>query len=740
MTHRHLAPTPDHGPARRLSLPRPTRIRAAVLAGWAAAACLPTAQAQSSPDGAATTLPTVTVNAEAEAERADGPVRGYAAQRSATATKTDTPLNEVPQSISVITADQVRDQGSPNLQEALRYTAGMRTEQYGVDNRGDWLALRGGSGGTVIDGLRRPLTGWWGIIRNDPYAFERIEVLRGPSSVMAGQNGPGGVVNLVSKRPQAERSGEIGVQLGNHGHQQVQFDLTGPLNADGTLLYRLVGLGKRSDTQVEHAFDDRELLAPSITWRPSAATSLHLYAQHQRDESGNLNAFFPADGTLLPAPHGPIPTDTFISEPAFDTYGGTRSRVGWAFEQRLNEQWTLRQNLRHDTTDGTMRSMYAAWWDGFVDANGSPDANGTYLNRYFYATDDQDRTTNADLLFEGKLKSGSVAHTVLAGVDGFQSRASQRNYGDILATPLDVYHPVYGGYSLPALPDVPETVTRTRMLGLLLQDQIKFNDRWVLVAGLRRDRSRSSVDGGATQTDEATSKNLGAVWLADGGWSPYTSYSESFEPIAGTDAAGQLFKPKRGQQVEAGVKWQPPGSRLNATASVYQLREKNRTASDPLNPGFSVQRGEVTVKGLEFELTGQIANWDLTGQYTYTDAQVTSTTADEVRYLGQQLEAIPKHSAGVWAVYRFAGLTGLSGLRIGAGLRHVGRSSDGVGHLDVPAVNVVDAMLSYDTQDWRYALNINNLADKRYVASCLERGDCWFGQGRRVVLSATYRY
>ncbi len=188
------------------------------------------------------------------------------------------------------------------------------------------------------------------------------------------------------------------------------------------------------------------------------------------------------------------------------------------------------------------------------------------------------------------------------------------------------------------------------------------------------------------------------------------------------------------------MKWQPPGSRLNATASVYQLREQNRTASDPLNPGFSVQRGEVTVKGMEFELGGQIANWDLTAQVTYNDAQVTRTTADEARYLGQQLEAIPKHSAGLWAVYRFAGLTGLSGLRIGAGLRHVGRSSDGVGHLNVPGVHLLDAMLSYDTGSWRYALNINNLTDKRYVASCLERGDCWFGQARRVVVSATYRY
>ena len=169
---------------------------------------------------AETTLPVVRVRGTRET--ASSPVIGYAARRSGTATKTDTALNEVPQSITVIGAEQVRDQGSPNLQEALRYTAGVRTETYGVDNRGDWFSLRGGSNGsTLLDGMRRPLTGYWGIIRYEPYAFERIEVLRGPASVIAGQNGPGGVVNLVSKRPLAEHAAEVGIQLGNYDHKQV---------------------------------------------------------------------------------------------------------------------------------------------------------------------------------------------------------------------------------------------------------------------------------------------------------------------------------------------------------------------------------------------------------------------------------------------------------------------------------------------------------------------------------------
>lgn len=715
--------------------------------GWAAALALLPAishgQAAPAPAAAASapdpTLPAVRAKATAEQESAGGPVSGYAARRSATATKTDTPLNEVPQSITVIGAERVRDQGSANLQEALRYTAGVRTETYGVDNRGDWFSLRGGSNGsTLIDGLRRPLTGYWGILRNEPYAFERIEVLRGPASVIAGQNGPGGVVNLVSKRPQAERAGEIGVQFGNDGHKQVQADLTGPLNAEGTLLYRVVALAKDSDTQVKHAFDQRELFAPSLTWRPNAATSLTVYAQYQRDESGNLNAFFPAAGTLLPAPNGPIPMDTFIGEPDWDTYGGDNVRFGWELRHRLSDNWTLRHSLRNDRADGKMRTMYAAWWDGFVDATGAPDPNGTYLNRVYYAADDKDKITNADLLFEGKLRTGGAEHTLLLGVDALRSRASQRYYGDFPATPLDVYNPVYGTYPLPALPDTPAAVTRLRRVGVLVQDQVKFDERWVLVAGLRHDRVRNQAEGSPAENHSATSKNLGGVWLADAGWSPYLNYSESFEPVAGRNVDGELYKPQRGKQVEAGVKWQPPGTRLNAAAALYRLKETNRTTSD--SPNTTIQLGEVTVQGLELELAGQVGAWELSAQVSYTDAKITGTgpTPEEQAALGQQLEAIPRHSASLWAVHRFAAVPGL---RAGFGLRHVGKSTDGLaGGLEVPAVDLLDAMLSYDSADWRFALNANNLTDKKYVASCLGRGDCWFGNRRRVVASASYRW
>ncbi|HYM85578.1 MAG TPA: TonB-dependent siderophore receptor, partial [Pseudoxanthomonas sp.] len=660
-----------------------------------AALCFPLAAVaqQQSPDTGmdagmdAKTLDTVEVQGQAD---------GYVAERSGVM-KTDAPLNEIPQSITVITADQIRDQNAQTMQEVLRYTPGVRSEMYGLDNRGDWFTLRGGSEGSVLlDGLRVPLTGWYGVVRNEPFAFERIEVLRGPASVIAGQNGPGGVVNLVSKRPQGTASREVSVQVGNDEHRQVGVDFTGPANDDGTLLYRVVGLGRDSGTQVDHADEKRTFIAPSLTWKPVEGTTLTVYAEYQKDESKNTNAFFPIVGTLTAAPNGKIPYDTFIGEPDWDYYGGTRKRLGYEFEQQLGERWTLRHHLRQDRVEGKMRTMYAAWWEGFVDATGAPDADGTYLNRLWYFTDDDARISNADLLLEGKLDWGSTRHTLLFGIDAMDSHSRQLSWGDGAATPLDVYNPVYGTFAFPDYLATPatDTVTDVRNVGVLLQDQVKIGERWVVVGGLRHDRAKTDTrvtfEGEITPDhtdDTATSKNLGVVYLAEGGWSPYASYSESFEPLAGVDFFGNAFKPKRGKQVEAGVKWAPADSRLTAAAAVYELKEKNRlsTDPDPEHIGYSVQRGEITVQGVELETAANLEAWDLIANYTYMDAHLSGSDI--------QLSGIPKHSAAVWALHKFDRY-GIAGLRAGLGVRYVDETGDGIDVTTTPSYTLLDLLVS----------------------------------------------
>jgi iron complex outermembrane receptor protein len=656
---------------------------------------------------------------------------------SASATKTDTPLLETPQSVAVVTADQIREQASFSLQETLRYTAGVRNELYGVGNRGDWISLRGSDESTMlVDGMRLPLTGWYGVVRTEPYAYERIDVLRGPSSIIAGQNDPGGVVNLVSKRPRAETAREFGVRFGNYNRREVFGDLTGPLSR--SWLYRLVGLGRDTDTQINHADEQRALVAPALTWRPNSRHSVALFGEYQYDRSKNTNAFLGLAGTLHPAPNGPIPTDLFIGEPDWDSYGGTRRRYGYATTSFLGESWQLRHNLRHDRVHGIMKSMYAAWWGGFVDENGDSDANGRYMGRQWYIYDDRSRVTTGDVLLQGNGQTGAVKHTVLFGVDGMVHDAGQR-YAGGPGTRLNVYSPVYGRFPEPPLGDARLTENAIRRLGVLVQDQMKFFNRLSLRAGLRRDIVRNAVVGGEVQKDWATTGNVGLLYQLLPGLAPYASYSQSFNPIAGTDAAGRAFKPKRGEQVEVGLKWQAQSLPLQATMALYSLKEKNRLATDPVNFGYSVQIGDARTQGVELEAKGQLKSWTGLANYTYTRARASASGWGGDLDPKQQIEGIPEHATSVWAIHDFGHLR-LPGFRLGGGVRHVGRIGDGTGKIFVPAVMLFDAMASFERGRLRYSININNLTDKAYIATCLARGDCWFGLRRTISLTVGFRY
>jgi iron complex outermembrane receptor protein len=658
----------------------------------------------------------------------------YVPKRSSTATRTDTPLNEVPQSITVITSAQIRDQNAQTIQETLRYTAGVHADVYGLDNRGDWFTLRGGSeGSTLLDGLRLPLTGWYGVMRNEPYAFERVEVMRGPASIIAGQNGPGGVVNLVSKQPLADAQDEIGVQFGNNDHKQLAVDFTGPLNQDGTLLYRFVGLARDSGTQVKYADMERQYAAPSLTWLPSDATSLTAYVQYQRDRSGNTEGFFPIAGTLRPAPNGKIGSDVFVGEPDWDSYGGDRWRGGYQLKHRFNEQWSLRHDFRHDRVDGGLRSMYANFWE--VDLSGGGYGSNALgddrtIGRTWYVTTDDSRVNNTDLLLEGHLAFGAIRHTVLVGVDGMRQTSNMTQW-EGQATPLDVYAPEYGTFPLPSLDASTGTdqEARTRQWGAVLQDQIKLQERWVLVAGIRRDFVRTEVDGDETNDHRAWSKNFGVVYLANGGWSPYVGYSESFD-AQGPSSTGVLFAPKQGEQIEVGLKWMPQDKPVTASAAVYELKEKNRLEEDPNDPNNQIQGGPVTVKGVELETAANLRDWDLLASYTYTRARDESDL---------RVANVPDHSASLWALHKFENY-GWPALRAGIGVRRIGETWDGADSLRTPAVTLMDALLSWDSGSWNYALNASNLTDKVYFATCLNRGDCWFGTRRKLTASASYRW
>lgn len=718
---------------------RPLRLHAlsaAALLACAGGTAL-AADAAAAPDASASQvqapqLPAQRVRAKAIEEQANGPVDGYRAKRSATATKTDTPLNETPESITVITREEILDQGATGLQDALNYAAGVRSNAYGLDSRSDGTRIRGTAPDEYEDGLRRLFNWYTSNTRVEPYALERIEVLRGPAALMYGQGSTGGLINTVSKRPQVETQREVGVQIGSWNRRQAQADLTGALTDDGQWLYRLIALKRKADTQVDHVRDDRTVLAPSLTWKPSAATSWTLLALWQQDRSGSTSQFFPWEGVATPTANGRrIPTHTFIGDPDWDRYDSDRASLTSVFEHRFDSGWTLKQNLRSSYNKVDYRSLYG---DSFTLAGGYASGISGLFGRFADGSLTKVRMLSADQNLEGSVQTGPLTHRVLLGLDVVeykQASASGIDYPPYYGggVPLiDVYAPDYSGFTPPTLAANP--LSYQRQIGLYLQDQVKL-DRWTLVAGLRRDRAISGVEDEPAQRSYATSRRLGLIHAFDNGWSPYVNYSESFTPVAAINA--QTFKPQRGRQVEAGVKYQPADSSLLFTAAAYKLRESNRVVSP--TPSTYEQIGQVKTQGLELEFKASVTKAiDVVANYTYTD-------------IDKQLEQLPRNQASVWGKWRFS-VAGIEGFSAGAGVRWMSSFRDVAYDYDgnaspaptTPAVTLVDAMVAWENPTWRAALNVTNLSDKVYYSTCLSRGDCWYGARRSVIGSLTYRF
>jgi iron complex outermembrane receptor protein len=710
----------------RSGLPTFHPLALALLCAWAPAhAAAPAADTPADADAAPVAVVKI------EGSRADDDL---VARRGGTATKTDTPLIETPQSISVIPAERLQLQGAQTIRQTLNYTAGLVSVSF--DSRGDSVTSRGGSPTALVDGLQYNF-GFYNTTRLDPFMLERVEVLRGPSSVLYGQGSVGGVVNYATKKPLAQRRREVQVQVGSHDRRQVNLDLNEVLDDAGRWRLRVVAIGRDSGSQVDHVPDDRKALMPSLTWAPDADTSLTLSALRQQDESGSLIGFFPWQGTLLPSQYGQIPTGTFTGEPGWDAYDTDQTSFGWQFSHHFNDSLVLRHNARKSRSEVDYRSAYTGFTA--IPSRGRParpvfNADNRTIERDLIQQANALDTLVFDTQLEAQFATGRWQHTFLAGFD-VQRAETRQATGRGTAAALDVYNPVYGSFTPPAtLAHQPTGLLHQK--GFYVQEQARFDGRWVGVLGWRRDHAENDIEGRpASRTDDqASTKRVGLLYLGDGGFSPYVSYAESFLPLGGVDAYNAPFKPQRGKQWEAGVKWQPAAA-VTASLALYQLRDRNRKTTDPANPQNSLQLGEVKVRGAELETAGSVrGGWDWTAAYTYTDARVSRSNGAD---LGKRVSGIPKHNASAWLSRGFS-VGGVAGFTAGAGVRHLGTSWDGTDSLETPAVTLVDALLAWENGPWRFALNAVNLADKVQITTCLARGDCFYGQRRTMMLTARY--
>lgn len=693
------------------------------------------AQAQAKA-GDAALLPVVTVTADLNRATATGHIDGYVARHSISATKTDSSLRETPQSISVIASDEIGDRKAESLDETLRYTAGVTPNQRSLGSD-DSSLLRGftlETTGIFLDGLRNSGRTFSSSI--EPYGLERLEVLRGPASVLYGQIPPGGMVNAVSKRPSADMVREVGVEYGSYQRKQLKADLGGAIDAQGQWTYRLTMLGRESDTRLDHDRDNRLYIAPSLTWQPDADTKLTLLARYQTD---NQQYAFP-NQLKTPGPLGQI--DPRVNLAGYDNrFERSNKMLGYEFEHKLNAAWTVRQNLRYSdlSNDRTDLFPYELAEDG------------RHLDLYFWPVNVDSESLFVDTQLQGRLNTGAATHSLLFGLDYAKIRNFD-TYGDTrgFVGPLDLFNPVYA--KLPLVPSANPTRrdSPSTQVGVYAQDQVKWR-QWVVTAGLRHDKAKISnstvsLKDGTSKLDNeqspgATTGRLGAVYLFDSGWTPYLSYATAFSPEIGNGAGGAALKPSRGKQTEAGVRYQPAEGNSLYTAAVFDLVRENVTTAMLGNPGVVVQTGEISSRGLELEARTELTrHLSVIAQYTYLDTEITSSNNGD---LGLQQMGAPKHSASAWGKYTFAVAEGRPAYAA-LGMRYLGKmrsNSDDNTNLRNAGLTLWDAAAGFEQGAWRFSVNVNNLLNKQVLFDCGYLPNfCYRSAERTANVSAAYRF
>lgn len=483
----------------------------------------------------------------------------------------------------------MQEQGATTLQEAVRYTVGVTSEPMGQITVviGYLFAVLSTLKLLMAYVVRRLLT----ICRVKTLIFlERIEILRGPSSVLFGQASPGGLVNIVSKRPQAENNTEVTAEYGTRDQEKLGIDSTGKLTDDGRVLYRIVGSVKQEDYRSDFTDNKRFQIAPSLTFKPDDKTSLTLFMNYMNDRTNGATASFPPHvGTNLSSQNGKIGTNFFSGEPGFDGTDAKETSFGWGFSHEFNDTWTVRQNARYTSSEWDYKTLYPNIFKAFGYTG------QRQVARFGFASLSNSETYAIDNQVQAKFNVGEIANTAIFGLDYAHNKLKEKDASSFIATPFDLFNPVYGNVTSADLPTnyVPKSDDINSQVCFYAQDQMKFGQHWSLVAGLRHDTATSKVEDGITktQTDNATTGRIGAVYLADNGLAPYISYSESFVPAVGTNFFNKAYSPKTGKQTEVGLRYQPLNSNSMYTASMYKLKESNRLSSDPTNPNNQLQGG-----------------------------------------------------------------------------------------------------------------------------------------------------
>ncbi|WP_375464173.1 TonB-dependent siderophore receptor [uncultured Methylobacterium sp.] len=684
----------------------------------------------------------VRANSVRAIESPTGPVDGYVATRSATATKTNTPLIETPQSITVVGREQIDAQKAQTLTQATQYVAGVYSGTFGADSRVDYFTIRGfvaSDYGIYRDGLQL-LNYGFGTFKAETFGLERIEILRGPAAVLFGAGSPGGIVNQVTKRPPLDPLHYVEVGGGSFDQKYAAFDLGGPVDDSGHWFYRLTGFGRSGGTQVDGAPEDRGYIAPAFTYKPDGATKLTVLTSYQYDNTAVTSNFLPYQGTVRPNISGlRIPRSLNLGDAGFNTFTRQQASAGYEFEHAFDETWTFRQNLRYSFSESSQNSD--------IGQLGYSDAAQTRLARYQFLTSSKINLFQVDNQAEARFSDGFFRHDVLLGLDykNFQLHDNQgTNFSKFYAVPdISIINPVYGpatGRPSPYLVNADSF----EQLGLYFQDQIKLTDQLTLVVGGRQDFASNRVNDRLTpansngRSDDAFTYRTALIYNFDFGLAPYVSYSTSFQPLIGSDINGRTFTPETGDQIEGGVKFEPPGAGYFLTLAGFDIHRSNALTPNPANTLFQAQIGQVRSTGFEAQFTATLAE-GLNAVAAYTIYGLTTEKGDPAN-IGKVPVNVPENFASLFLDYTIP-VGDFRGFGFGGGVRYVGRSfADVANTLKVSDYVLFDAQVHYTFENWRLAVNATNIADRRFVSSCQSAFSCFYGDARRVVASLAYKW
>ncbi|RDI58834.1 TonB-dependent siderophore receptor [Microvirga subterranea] len=691
-----------------------------VLLASSAIALIPHAASAQSAETRAIQLDEVVVEGAGNGQSGAINANGYVATSTRSATKTDTPILEAPQSISTVTQEQLEDRKPQTLLDALAYTPGTSVTNYGFDPRYDAFTIRGVDvtyTGVFRDGLRQ-VNSPNGLFRLEPYGLEGIAILRGPAASIYGASSTGGIVDLISKRPTFLPFREVEVQTGSYGRLQGVFDLSGPVGSDQTLFYRLTGLAREAGTEIGAVKDDRVFIAPAITWKPTADTTLTVLGEYMDSTTGGtaayVNEYAPyvdRQGNITYKSVGA--TRQFLGDERYNDFRQKQGRIGYEFEHRFNDMFTLRQRTRFSAL-GTNQEYVSSGSPGLV------------------------RETNwgivSDTHLESRVRTGAVDHTILTGVD--VSRLSYRSKEGFGGVPVGV-DPVLAYRS-------NQTQTLT---GIYVQDQLKWQN-WRLTLGGRHDWLSSDFASGGTIFNRDDTKFTGRAalgYVTDFGLAPYVSWGTSFTPNPGTLLSGAVAEPTTGEQVELGVKYDIPGYNASLRAAVFDLRQENAVVYEVVNGLNQQVQLDLRSQGIELEAVASLTEGlNLQASYSYNDARILKLTPETE---GNRLTAVPYHMASVWLDYTVQD-GAAKGLGIAGGVRYVGSSlGDNLSRavLDNEPRTYLDAAIRYDLENidpslrgMRLQAHASNLLDE--VSQVCTSGYCYFDEGRKVIASLRYRW